>query len=144
MLTIEWCCIKKTICKLDICLTLISSASSTLARERDLMNVFYLEWGNLMDLLIESTIWVKTCPIPPNGYTTYCCVLPESNKNPSRLHYSLKSSRPMIILLISLVPAPISNNLASRTRRPVGYSLTYPFPPRHWMACIIQQVTRTN
>lgn len=47
----------------------------------------------------------------------------------------LKSSLPMIILLISLVPAPISNSFASRSSRPVGYSLTYPFPPRHWMAC---------
>lgn len=50
-------------------------------------------------------------------------------------HSSLKSARPMIILRISLVPAPISNSLASLRRRPVGYSLTYPLPPRHCIAC---------
>lgn len=53
-------------------------------------------------------------------------------------HCSLKSSRPIIILLISLVPAPISYSLASRRRRPVGYSFTYPLPPKHWIACKIE------
>lgn len=44
----------------------------------------------------------------------------------------------MIILLISLVPAPISYSLASRRRRPVAYSFTYPLPPKHCMACKVQ------
>jgi hypothetical protein len=35
---------------------------------------------------------------------------------------------------ISLVPAPISYSLASRSNRPVGYSFTYPLPPKHWIA----------
>lgn len=33
------------------------------------------------------------------------------------------SSRPISILLISLVPAPIAYNFASRRMRPAGYSL---------------------
>ena len=36
---------------------------------------------------------------------------------------SLNNSRPISILLISDVPAPISYSLASRSKRPVGYSL---------------------
>lgn len=37
---------------------------------------------------------------------------------------SRNRARPMTSRLISLVPAPISYSLASRSRRPVGYSLT--------------------
>jgi hypothetical protein len=60
-------------------------------------------------------------------------------ENAQLLSYcSLKSSRPIIILLISLVPAPISYSLASRSRRPVAYSFTYPLPPKHCIACNIE------
>ena len=47
--------------------------------------------------------------------------------------YSAKRSLPMMSLLISLVPAPISYSLASLNNLPVGYSLMYPFPPKIWI-----------
>src|SRR5258705_9324692 len=43
---------------------------------------------------------------------------------------SAKSSRPISIRLISLVPAPISYSFASRHSLPKGYSLMYPLPPK--------------
>ena len=43
--------------------------------------------------------------------------------------YSLLMARPTTNRRISLVPAPISYNLASRMNLPVGYSLMYPLPP---------------
>src|SRR5690625_2789288 len=50
------------------------------------------------------------------------------------------SSRPISMRRISLVPAPMSYSLASRKRRPVGYSLIWPVPPR---ACIASSATST-
>lgn len=41
---------------------------------------------------------------------------------------------PINHLLISLVPAPISYNLASLIILATGYSLIYPFPPKAYIA----------
>ena len=43
--------------------------------------------------------------------------------------YSLLNTLPITILLISLVPAPISYSFASLSNLPAGISFTYPFPP---------------
>lgn len=70
--------------------------------------------------------------------------LQKESQRGSASHCSLKSSRPIIILLISLVPAPISQSLASLRRRPVGYSFTQPFPPKHCIACKIGRLKNVN
>lgn len=70
-----------------------------------------------------------------NHWLEHKCTTDYSVRHDFLSHYSLKSERPIIIRLTSLVPAPISYNLASRRRRPVAYSFTYPLPPRHWIAC---------
>ena len=38
------------------------------------------------------------------------------------------------------MPAPISYSFASRSSRPVGYSLMYPFPPK---ICTAQHMSET-
>lgn len=75
-----------------------------------------------------------------NDNVTLCYHLLQCRKKrlATYLYGSLKSSRPITILLISLVPAPISYSFASLRKRPVAYSFMYPFPPRHCIACNIK------
>ena len=51
------------------------------------------------------------------------CGLPVAASELNPQHVSANSSRPISMRRISLVPAPISYSLASRHRRPSGYSL---------------------
>ena len=54
---------------------------------------------------------------------TPCAIVREFFNPPASYCVCANNSRPISILRISLVPAPISYSLASRHRRPAGYSL---------------------
>ncbi len=60
---------------------------------------------------------------PPIGVRAAPTMTIGSLSHGSSHFVSLKSSRPISMRRISLVPAPISYSLASRHSRPVGYSL---------------------